>query len=254
MRLDLGRAPADRGAGQDDRVRVDDPLQRRRLAAAPDRPAGAARLGEPGGEVLRPSGVREPFPVTDRRVHRDGDGQGAGGDQVVDHRRDGVDADVPVEAAAGELLHRVRDEVLRAEALFDVGEVFVGRLDEVRALPPDGRGLAQAVGGERAGGGGGGPLAGAFEGVEAVVIDARLLVIEPAAAAGLVGRGTCPIGRGCRGRPGRGQTQGSDTAWKLSDRLRPRGAASCKTPPPAPSYNRRRTVPAEASPHDPFRL
>ena len=54
-----------------------------------------------------------------------------------------------VEALAGQLEHRVGDEVLRAQALFDVREIPVGRLDQVRALAADVGRLAQPVHRER---------------------------------------------------------------------------------------------------------
>ena len=96
MRLRLRADLPDRRAGEDDRLRVDDPLQRRRLPAAPDGAGAPASFGESAGQVLARCWILEPGRIPDRRVHRDGDRQRAGRDQVVHDRRDGVDADVAV--------------------------------------------------------------------------------------------------------------------------------------------------------------
>ena len=144
----LGPDPPHRRPGQDDRLQVDDPAQGRRLPAAPDRPGQPAPLGEAGRQFLRPARVGEPGRVPHRRVHRDRNRHRPGGHQVVDDRRHGVDADVAVEAPPGQLQHRVGDQVLRPQPLLDVGEIFVGRLDQVRAFAADARRLGQPVCGQ----------------------------------------------------------------------------------------------------------
>ena len=111
-------------------------------------------------------------------MHGNGDGEGAGGDQVVDDGGDGVEADVGVIALAGQLEHGVGDEVFGAETFFDVGEVAVVGFEEVGAFAADGGWFFEVVGGEGRNGGGGGVLAEALEGVEGVVADAGLVVGE----------------------------------------------------------------------------
>ena len=175
----FGGDAADGGAGEDDRVGVDDAFESGGFAAAPDGVGLAAAFGEAFGEVVGAAGEGgEPGGVADGGVHRDGEGQGAGRYKIVDDGGDGVDADVAVEALAGEAEHGVGDEVLGAEPFFDVGEVFGRGFEEVGAFAADVGGFGEGVGGEGGRGGGGGALAGAFEGVEVVVVDAGGFVAE----------------------------------------------------------------------------
>ena len=111
-------------------------------------------------------------------MHRDGDGESAAGDEVVDHGGDGIDGDFAVEALAGLGVDGVGHEVLGAEAFLDVGEEVVGGLDEVGAFAAGGGGFGVAVGGEGVGRGAGGFLAGALEGIELIVTDAGGFVGE----------------------------------------------------------------------------
>ena len=71
------------------------PLQRRRLAATPHRAGRTAPFGEPVRQIVRrvPS-LANHAESPDGRVHRHRDRQRAARDQVVDDRRDGVDADL----------------------------------------------------------------------------------------------------------------------------------------------------------------
>jgi len=85
---------------------------------------------------------------------------------------------IPVKAAPGPRLHGVGHEVLGAEALLDVREVVVGRLEQVGALAPRGGGLGVAVRRELVRRGARGALAGALERVEFIVADAGGFVAE----------------------------------------------------------------------------
>src|SRR5690606_25792895 len=128
----FGVDAADGRAGEDDGVGLDHAAKCGGFAAAPDSASAAAAFGETGGEVACAVLVLEPRGIADSRVHGDRDGEGAAGDEVVDDGGDGVDADgVVVVAFAGELLDGIGDQVLGAEALFDVGEVFDGCFEEV---------------------------------------------------------------------------------------------------------------------------
>src|SRR5204862_3946500 len=136
---------ANGGAGEDDRVGVDDALEGGGLAAAPDGVGLVAAVGEAGGEVLGELRVRKPVRIAHGGVHGDADRERAAGYKIVDHRGDDVDADVAVIGLAGQLEHGVGDEVFGAEALLDVGEVGVGGLDQVGRLAADVCGLGEAV-------------------------------------------------------------------------------------------------------------
>src|SRR5207245_10518933 len=101
-----------------------------RFAAAPDGAGLSAAFGESFGQIGGAGAFGEPGRIADSGVHGDGNGQRAAGDQIVDDGGDGVDADVAIEAFAGEVQHDVGDEIFGAQSFFDVGEIVIGGFEQ----------------------------------------------------------------------------------------------------------------------------
>ncbi len=79
-------------------------------------------------------------------------------------------------AEPGQLLHRVRHEVLGPQTFFDMGEVAVGRLDEVGGFTARAVRFADAMPAQERDSGRGFALASSLEGIEGVVVDAGAAV------------------------------------------------------------------------------
>ena len=75
--------------------------------------------------------VRKPIRVPHRGMHCHGNRQGPTGCKIVYNGCDSIDSDFAIKATAALSIHRIGDEILGPEALFDVGEVVIGGLDQV---------------------------------------------------------------------------------------------------------------------------
>ena len=168
---------ADRGAGQDDCGGLDNPAQCRRLSAAPRAARKLARLPPAVDKISSAAFVLEPVGRPDAEMHGHGQRQRAKRDHVVHDHRNGVLRDVIVVGTRRhQAIHRIGDEVLRAEPLLDVREIALGRLDEIRALAAAHLDFGDAETSNHVGRRSAGELRPALERIERAIVDARTRV------------------------------------------------------------------------------
>ncbi len=127
------------------RFRINNPLQRRRLSASPNRSRPTASLGKPSRQILGPGRIIKPGRVPHRRVHRDRNRQRPGRHQIVDDRRNRIDPNIRVIALPRQLKHRIGDKILGPQSFFNMGQKFIRRFDKIRALPADPRRLGDSM-------------------------------------------------------------------------------------------------------------
>ena len=136
-----------------------------------------ARLPPALDKVSGAAFVLEPVRRADAEMHGHGERQRAQRDHVVHDHRDGVLRDVVVVGTRRhQAIHRVGDEVLRAEPLFDVREITLGRLDEIRALAAAHLDFRDAEPPNHVGRRSAGELRPALERIERAIVDARTRV------------------------------------------------------------------------------
>ena len=168
---------ADGRTRQHDRGGSTTPAQRRRLSAAPRAPRQLARLPPAVDKVAGAPFVLEPVRRADAEMHGHRERQRAKRDHVVHDHRNGVLRDVVVVGTRRhEAIHRVGDEVLGAEPLFDVREITLGRLDEIRALAAAHLDFRDAETPNHVGRRSAGELRPALERIERAIVDARTRV------------------------------------------------------------------------------
>ena len=110
-------------------------------------------------------------------MHGDRQRQRAKRDHVVHNHRDRILRDVIVKRTRGhEAIHRVGNEVLRAQPFFDVGQITLGCLDEIRAFAAARLDFRDTEAADRISGGSAGELRAPLERVERAVVDARTRV------------------------------------------------------------------------------
>ena len=168
---------ADRRAREDDRGGLDNAAQRRRLSATPRTTGKLARLPPAIDQVSCAPFVLEPVGRADAEMHGHGQRQRAQRDHIVHDHGDRVLRDVIVVGTRrNQAIHRVGDEVLRAEPLFDVREITVGCLDEIRTLAAAHLDFRDAETPNRVGRRTAGELRAALERIERAIVDARTRV------------------------------------------------------------------------------